>query len=283
MSLRMLIDLIPHHGQRILGQLAHQRLDLVALHIGIQLAFLLAGQQFLPCVIAFLDDGHGVLLVHEFLVQSKDVGRLAVGDFVRAEPFADGIEHAWHLFVDVLNVVEERRPLVFGVDGDDLPVGLAFVDHAEDSEDLDGADATGLDDTSTNLAHIQRIIITTATLGIRMDECRIFPCLWQASVIEENVTFLELTKLSLLFILLDGCEIFIRCDFELFASKFGNLIDVIQVRCDFFLFFIDMIQTDIVPQGNDFAFFRFLGMQTVFQCILITNMMQIDVGIVGTQ
>mmetsp|Transcript_19749 Transcript_19749/g.54923 ORF Transcript_19749/g.54923 Transcript_19749/m.54923 type:complete len:336 (+) Transcript_19749:583-1590(+) len=279
--LGVLIDLLDHGGERSLRQLAHELLDLVVVILA-ELTLLVAGEELLPCVVAFLDEGVGVLLVHELLSQSKDIWWLAVWDLVGAEPLADGIEHAWHLLLDVVDVVEEWGPLVLTVDGDDLPVGFAFIDHAEHTKDLDWSDGTDWDDTGTNLADIQRIVVSAAAFGIRVDEGWVFPCLWQTSVVEEDVTLLELTKLSLLLVLLDWCEIFSCGNFHLFSGELWNLVDVVEVWRGLTTLWVDVGEVDIVPQGDDLALGGVLGMDSVIQGVLVPCVMQVDV-LVGAE
>jgi hypothetical protein len=52
-----------------------------------------------------------------------------------------------------------------------------------------------------------------------MDECRIFPSLREASVVEKDVTLLELTERSLLLILLNGVTYLIGSNFILFSAE----------------------------------------------------------------
>jgi hypothetical protein len=51
---------------------------------------------------------------------------------------------------------------------------------------------TRFNNASTNLAHVQGIIVTTTAIGIGVDKGRIFPCLGEATIVEENVAFFEL-------------------------------------------------------------------------------------------
>ena len=50
----------------------------------------------------------------------------------------------------------------------------------------------GRDDSCSNLADIERIVVSTASISIRVDESRIFPRLGKAPVVEEDITLLEL-------------------------------------------------------------------------------------------
>jgi hypothetical protein len=46
--------------------------------------------------------------------------------------------------------------------------------------------------SGTYLADVNGIVVATATLGVRVDISRIFPCLWEASIVEKYVSLLEL-------------------------------------------------------------------------------------------
>lgn len=52
-----------------------------------------------------------------------------------------------------------------------------------------------------------------------MDECRIFPSLREASVVEKDVTLLELTERSLLLVLLNGVTYLIGSNFILLSAE----------------------------------------------------------------
>ena len=91
-------------------------------------------------MVAFLDDFKSIMLVHELFIQSKDIWWFAIRDFVGAEPFADGGQSPREELFYVIDVVEERSPLVLSIDGDDFPVGFSFVNHAEDAKDFGWAD-----------------------------------------------------------------------------------------------------------------------------------------------
>lgn len=51
-----------------------------------------------------------------------------------------------------------------------------------------------VDDTCSNFDNIKRIIVSAASFGIRVDVGWIFPCLREATVVEIDVTLLELTE-----------------------------------------------------------------------------------------
>lgn len=206
-----------------LGELADQLSYALILNL-FDLSLLLSSDELLPGVVAFLNHLQSIGLIHETLAKTKDVRGLAIRNFVGTEPFPNGIELARQVLLNVIDVVEEGRPLVLRIDGHDLPVGFAFVNHAKNTKDLDGANLllqsnmrvvnekdaldsfliqmtckatrlkavkqrktrsdaiityTRLDDSHTNLANIDGIIVAAASLGVGMEEGRILPgSLW---------------------------------------------------------------------------------------------------------
>ena len=122
-----------------LGQLTDKLSYALVLNL-FNLSLLLSSDQLLPGVVAFLNHLQSIGLVHESLAKTKDIRGLAIRNLVRAEPFPNGIELARQVLLNVIDVVEEGRPLVLRIDGHDLPVGFAFVNHAQNTKDLDRAD-----------------------------------------------------------------------------------------------------------------------------------------------
>jgi len=145
-------------------------------------------------VVALVDDLGRVGLAHELLVKTEVVWGLSVRNLVSTVPLADRIKHTWELLFHVVNVVQVRCPLVFRIDNNNLPVAFTFVDHAEDTKNRNRADVTGLDDTGADLANIERVIVATASLRIGVDEGWVFPGLREATVVEEDITLLELKR-----------------------------------------------------------------------------------------
>merc|ERR1719223_1457245 len=96
-----------------------------------------------------------------------------------------------------------------------------------------------LNNASTNFTNVNWIVVPSATLSIRVDKGGIFPSLWKASVVEENISLFELTKLSLLFVLLDGREILISGNFVLFPCELGDFANKVEVFSLFSRFWIN--------------------------------------------
>mmetsp|Transcript_28418 Transcript_28418/g.68965 ORF Transcript_28418/g.68965 Transcript_28418/m.68965 type:complete len:266 (+) Transcript_28418:409-1206(+) len=221
-------------------------------------------------MVALVNDRFGIGLVHEALSQTKSVGWLAIGDLVGTVPFTNGIKHTWHFLFNVINVIDKGGPLVVSINGDDLPVSFALVNHHEDTKNLDRSDFSWLDNASTNFANVNWIIVTTATFGIRVDEGRVFPSLWKTSVVEEDISLLELTKLSLLFILLDGCELFIGGDFVLFSGELGDFADKVQVF-SLIAISVNVVDVNVVPKRDGLSLI-ILGVDSVFESIFLASL-----------
>lgn len=80
----------------------------------------------LPSLVALVDDLGSVLLVLGLAAEGKLVLGLAVRDLVDSEPLVGCADQAGQVTLDVLDVVELGCQGVIDVDGDDLPVGLAW-------------------------------------------------------------------------------------------------------------------------------------------------------------
>lgn len=134
----------------------------------------LARDELLPGLRALLDDFLGVFLVLALAGEGKLVLGLAVGDLVDTEPLVGGTHETGQVALDILDVVELGGQRVVDVDDNDLPVGLLLVDQGHDTENLDLLDLTGVTDQLTNLAHVQRVVVTLG-LGLRVDGVGVLP------------------------------------------------------------------------------------------------------------
>ena len=153
----------------------------------------LAGDELLPRLSALTDDVSGVpgvllargplasgnfsgcaLLVLALAGESELVLRLSVWDLVDAEPLIRSPQEAREVALDVLDVVELRCQRVVDIDDDDLPVSLLLVKERHDAEDLDLLDLAGVADELTDLAHVERVVITLG-LGLGVDDVGVFP------------------------------------------------------------------------------------------------------------
>jgi hypothetical protein len=63
---------------------------------------------------------------------------------------------------------------VVDVDDDDLPVSLALVNQGHGAENLDLLDLTGVANQLTNLANIERVVVTTG-LGLGVVDVGVLP------------------------------------------------------------------------------------------------------------
>jgi len=188
----------------------------------------LASDELLPGLGALSDDIHGVLLVLALAAEGELVLGLTIGDFVDAEPLIGGAEKARQVSLDILDVVELGGERVVDVNDDDLPVSLALVEQSHDTEDLDLLDLTGLGDELTNLADVERVVVTLS-LGLGVGDVGVLPgldrpsaelqcvnCMRSRSYLGEGTVVPEVTlvgeavtdeaELALLGVLLDGVE-----------------------------------------------------------------------------
>jgi hypothetical protein len=76
--------------------------------------------------------------------------------------------------LDILDVVELGGERIVDVNDDDLPVSLALVEQSHDTEDLDLLDLTGLGDELTNLADVERVVVTLS-LGLGVGDVGVLP------------------------------------------------------------------------------------------------------------
>lgn len=119
-----------------------------------------------------------VLLVLALAGESELVLGLSVGDLVDTEPLVGGAEKAREVALNILNVVELRGQGVVDVDDNDLPVGLLLIEKSHHTEDLNLLDLTGVADELTDLANVERVVVTLG-LGLGVDGVGVFPGLCQ--------------------------------------------------------------------------------------------------------
>lgn len=134
----------------------------------------LARDELVPGLGAFLDDLLGVLLVLALAGEGELVLGLSVGDLVDAEPLVGGTHETRQVTLDILNVVELGGQRVVDIDDNDLPVGLLLVNQGHDTQNLDLLDLTGVADQLTNLANVQRVVVTLG-LGLGVDGVGVLP------------------------------------------------------------------------------------------------------------
>ena len=143
--------------------------------IGSSLGGTLAGNsEPLPCLVTFVDDLSGVLLVLRLTRERELVLGLAIGDLVDTEPLVGSTEEAGEVALDILDVVELGRKGVVHIDDDDLPVGLLLVEQGHNTEDLDLLDLAGVANELTDLADVERVIVTLG-LGLGVDGVGVLP------------------------------------------------------------------------------------------------------------
>ena len=121
------------------------------------------------------------LLVLAFTAEGELVLGLSVRDLVDAEPLIGGTQKTGEMALDILNVVELRGKRILDVNDNDLPVGLLLVEKSHHTENLDLLDLAGVADKLTDLANIERIVVTLG-LGLGMDNVGVLPGLRGGSI-----------------------------------------------------------------------------------------------------
>lgn len=76
--------------------------------------------------------------------------------------------------LNILDVVELSGKRVVDINDDDLPVGLFLIEQSHHTKNLDLLDLTGVANKLTNLADIERIVVTLG-LGLGVDDVGVFP------------------------------------------------------------------------------------------------------------
>lgn len=78
--------------------------------------------------------------------------------------------------LDILNIVELGGKRVVHVNDDDLPVSLVLVEESHDTKNLDLLDLARVGDKLTNLADIERVVVTLG-LGLGVNGVGVLPSL----------------------------------------------------------------------------------------------------------
>jgi len=132
---------------------------------------------------------------------------------------------------DILDIVQLGSERVVDVDNDNFPVRLTLIEEGHDTENLDLFDLTSVTDLFTNLANIERIVVTLG-LGFGMRVVRILPGLGESTVVPNvamvRETVANETQTTLLDVLLDGVERLFLADLELGVGPAGDLDDHVE-------------------------------------------------------
>ena len=106
---------------------------------------------------------------------------LSVWDLVDSEPLIGGTEETWQMSLNILDIIQLGCQWIVDINNNDLPVGFALVQQCHDAQDFDLLDLTSVADQLADLADVQWIIVTLS-LGLGMDDVRIFPSLVDVSL-----------------------------------------------------------------------------------------------------
>jgi hypothetical protein len=134
----------------------------------------LAGDEPLPGFCTLMDHVHGVLLVLALAGEGELVLWLSVGDLVNTEPLVGGTQEAGQVTLDILDIIELGGEGVVDVNDNDLPVGLLLVQQGHDTQNLDLLDLAGVANELTNLADVERVVVTLG-LSLGVDDIGVLP------------------------------------------------------------------------------------------------------------
>jgi len=184
-----------------------------------------------PGFVGLVDDFHGILLVFSLTGEGELVLGLAIGDLVDPEPLVCSPDETGQVTLDVLDVVQLGGKRVGNVNDDDLPVGLTLIEEGHDTEDLDLFNLASVPDLFTDLANIERIVVTLG-LGFRVGVVGILPGLREGTVVPDvavvGETVANETQTALFYVLLDGIEWLILRDLALGVGPTGDLDDHVE-------------------------------------------------------
>ena len=83
--------------------------------------------------------------------------------------------------LDILDVVELGGKRVVDIDDNDLPVGLLLIEESHNTENLDLLDLTRVANKLTDLADVERVVVTLG-LGLGVDDVGVLPGLRKVSI-----------------------------------------------------------------------------------------------------
>mmetsp|Transcript_1280 Transcript_1280/g.3721 ORF Transcript_1280/g.3721 Transcript_1280/m.3721 type:complete len:271 (+) Transcript_1280:107-919(+) len=202
------------------------------------------GLQVVVELVGLVDDLEGEVLVKALVVVTELVLRLAVGHLVVAEPDQDLLELPWELPLDVVDVVHLVGLWVVHVDGDDLPVELAVVDHGVNSQDLDLVHATHLQLTGADLDHVHWVVVPR-DLAVLVDVARVLPGLREQAVVPVDVVRVE-PQVTLLDVLLDRGGLLVGRHLHLRGGLLRDLAHEVEGP-------LAALERDVVPRGHHLA------------------------------
>mmetsp|Transcript_47629 Transcript_47629/g.101966 ORF Transcript_47629/g.101966 Transcript_47629/m.101966 type:complete len:507 (+) Transcript_47629:191-1711(+) len=200
------------------------------------------GQQLFPCLVGLLDDAGGESGTLRLAPAAEFVLIFSLGGLVIAEPVSESRCDAWHVSVQVGEILDVGGPVVIQGDGQDLPIGLVGIDHGDQTDDLDTSDGASWSLTSSELNDIDGIVVARAA-SFLADHLGVLPGLGEAAIIEEHVTPLVLAENTVLHILLDGVQVLTGGNLELLSGPLGDLADEVERS-------IGVLEGNVVPRGK---------------------------------
>lgn len=163
--------------RQVLGTLDSQVDDLDTIRIGFTI------YQILPVFMGLLDHVFDKGTVLAMAIVSKRVLLTALGDLVVLEPALDLSETTRPGLVQVGNVIDLIRTRIIYIKRDQLPVRGAIVDHQQAAQQLDLLDLARIAANFAHINHVYRIIVTTGGVSSSRALVRVFPGLWDRTVV----------------------------------------------------------------------------------------------------
>mmetsp|Transcript_4694 Transcript_4694/g.7539 ORF Transcript_4694/g.7539 Transcript_4694/m.7539 type:complete len:212 (+) Transcript_4694:204-839(+) len=175
---------------------------------------------------ARLNYAESIFSVHGLFVQPKIVQPFAFMGFVGPEPLPHLGYFSWHHLFHILNIVQLCRFWVVAVNRDHLPVSLAIIDHAKNTERLDGGHRSRCQHFFADLHHVHRISVANTT-SILVRDVRVLPGLGEEAIIEDGIDAI-VTKLAFLGVLQDGIAGFLDGCFHLGPGSPRDLNNIVK-------------------------------------------------------
>mmetsp|Transcript_26105 Transcript_26105/g.29042 ORF Transcript_26105/g.29042 Transcript_26105/m.29042 type:complete len:219 (+) Transcript_26105:111-767(+) len=182
---------------------------------------LVLGYKCLPVSVGLFDYFNSEFLWLRLVIIRKDILWFAVRDLVVAQELEYLLQFSWVNLFDIFELVNLAGLWVVDVNGNNFPVSLAFVNHSVNAYYFDGNGIASVMLYVTNLANVQRIVITfsfSALMGLG----RVLPCLWDSTIVEW-VFKGYVAQFSFLSILLDWVERLVTADLEFWLCSTWNL------------------------------------------------------------
>lgn len=121
----------------------------------------LLGDEMLPLGVSLRGDLEGKSAVLGFIVVSKGVGGLSIGNLVITQESEGGLKNSREELLDIREIIDLRSEGIANVNNQNLPIGFSFINHSVSSQDLDLSNLSNVIlDGRGQVADIKGIIVT---------------------------------------------------------------------------------------------------------------------------